>query len=278
VEAYRGGYLPNERRKIEQGLRDGSIQGVVSTNALELGIDIGGLDVSILAGFPGSIASTWQQAGRAGRRNTTSLVILVASAAPVDQYLITHPVYLFGASPESAYIHPDNLFILMAHLKCALFELPFKAGSRFGGPVDELLSYLEEEGVCRYAEGTYYWADRSYPAEQVSLRSASNENVVIIDVSCGGGGEVIGEMDRPSAKEMLFEGAVYIHRGEQYMVTRLDIANKRCEVRPCDGNFYTDGIVKRDIKILHRDLEEERMGMNVILGDILVRSQVSIFK
>jgi len=278
VESYRGGYLPNERRKIEQGLRDGSIQGVVSTNALELGIDIGGLDVSILAGFPGSIASTWQQAGRAGRRNTTSLVILVASAAPVDQYLITHPDYLFGASPESAYIDPDNLFILMAHLKCALFELPFKAGSRFGGPVDELLSYLEEEGGCRYAEGTYYWADRSYPAEQVSLRSASNENVVIIDVSCGGGGEVIGEMDRPSAKEMLFEGAVYIHRGEQYMVTRLDIANKRCEVRPCDGNFYTDGIVKRDIKILHRDLEEERMGMNVILGDILVRSQVTKFK
>lgn len=277
VEPYRGGYLPNERRAIERGLRKGEIQGVVSTNALELGIDIGGLDASVLAGFPGSIASSWQQAGRAGRRSSLSLAVLIASAAPMDQYMVTHPAYFFSRSPESAYVDPDNPYILTDHLKCAVFELPFREGEEFGGPVGEVLSMLEESGVVRLAGGKWYWSDRSYPAEGVSLRSATSENVVIVNTTAGRT-EVIGEMDRPSAKELLFDRAVYIHRGAQYMVTKLDMENRRCYVEESDVNYYTDALVRTDIKLLSKDSVEERDGVEVIVGDVLVRSQVTKYK
>ena len=170
VESYRGGYLPNERREIEKGLRDGTIHGVVSTNALELGIDIGGLDASILAGFPGSIASSWQQAGRAGRRNTVSLSILVASSSALDQFIIRHPEYFFSRSPECGQIDPGNIYIQTDQLKCAVFELPFEDGEAFGEGATDILQYLAEQGVIRHAGGKWYWADRSYPAENVSLR------------------------------------------------------------------------------------------------------------
>jgi DEAD/DEAH box helicase domain-containing protein len=277
VESYRGGYLPSERRSIEKGLRDGSVQGVVSTNALELGIDIGGLDSSILAGLPGSIASAWQQAGRAGRSTSKSLSIMMASASPADQYMVNHPEYFFGQSPESAWIDPDNIYILMDHLKCAVFELPFKDGEYFGGPVQELLAYLEENGVVRHTEATWYWQDRSYPAESISLRSASSENVIIIDVTQGKY-TVIGETDRPSAKELLYEGAVYIHRGEQYMVKELDLENGRCYVEVSEVNFYTDAIVKSDIKVLEEDNRFHTLSIEVVVGDVLVRSQAAKYK
>lgn len=277
VESYRGGYLPKERRTIERGLREGSIQGVVSTNALELGIDIGGLDASVLAGLPGSIASAWQQAGRAGRKTDSSLALMVASSSPRDQYIIAHPEYFFTRSPESAWIDPDNMYILLDHLKCAVFELPFREDESFGGEVEELLKHLEESGVIRFTEGVWYWSQRSYPAEQISLRSASSENVVIIDAT-GGRNSTIGEMDRPSAKELLFDGAIYIHRGEQYVVTQLDIENKTCYVEQKGVNFYTDAIVKRDIKILYTDEEGENWGVRTIMGDVLVRTQVTKFK
>ncbi len=277
VESYRGGYLPNERRAIEQGLRSGAIQGVVSTNALELGIDIGGLDASVLAGFPGSISSSWQQAGRAGRRSAVSLAILIASSSPLDQYMVTHPDYFFSRSPESAWVDPDNPYILADHLKCAAFELPVKEGERLGGPVDGVLALLEESGVVRRTEGAFYWSERSYPAEQVSLRSASSENVVIIDETKGRNA-VIGEMDRPSAKELLFDGAVYLHRGAQFMVKKLDLENRRCMVEESEVNYYTDAIVKTDIKVLQKDGEVERLGIRVLSGDVLVRSQVAKFK
>jgi len=277
VESYRGGYLPSERRDIERGLRSGEIQGVVSTNALELGIDIGGLDASVLAGFPGSIASSWQQAGRAGRRTEVSLAILVASASPLDQYMVTHPQYFFSRSPESGYVDPDNPYILTDHAKCAVFELPFDQGEEFGGPVDEVLALLEESGVVRLTGGKWYWSDRSYPAEGVSLRSATSENVVIVNTTKGAT-EVIGEMDRPSAKELLFDGAVYIHRGAQYMVTKLDMENRRCFVEESDVNYYTDALVRTDIKLLSKDSEEERDGVAVVVGDVLVRSQVTKYK
>jgi DEAD/DEAH box helicase domain-containing protein len=277
VESYRGGYLPRERREIELGLRDGSIRGVVSTNALELGIDIGGLDAAVLAGFPGSIASSWQQAGRAGRRSAVSLAVMVASSSPVDQYLIKHAPYFFGRSPESGFIDSRNLYILLDHLKCAAYELPFARGEDFGGDVGELLGYLEEEGVVRLSEGSYYWSDRSYPAEQVSLRSASAENIVIIDTTKGRH-TVIGEMDRPSAKELLFENAVYLHRGEQFMVTKLDLENRTCFVEESNVNYYTDSIVKTDIKLLSRDGEEGVSNARILSGDVLVRSQVTKYK
>ena len=277
VESYRGGYLPNERRAIEKGLRDGSIQGVVSTNALELGIDIGGLDASVLAGFPGSIASSWQQAGRAGRRATVSLSILVASSSPIDQFMIRHPEYFFSRSPESGHIDPSNLFIQTDQLKCAVFELPFGEEESFGQGSRELLEYLAEQGTVRRTGKKWYWADRSYPAENVSLRSSTAENVVIVDAT-GGRNEVIGEMDMPSAKLLIFDNAIYIHLGDQFVVRKLDLENRRCHVETADTDYYTDSIVKTDIKVLHQDEEGERAGVRTVLGDILVRTQATKFK
>ncbi|MDR1443615.1 MAG: DEAD/DEAH box helicase, partial [Treponema sp.] len=221
VEAYRGGLLPNERREIERGLRDGSIRGVVSTNALELGIDIGGLDAAVVAGFPGSFNSFWQQAGRAGRRGGHSVSVFVASASPLDQFIMNDPEWFFRKSAEEGRVDPANPYILSDHVKCACFELPFRdaeigaeTGSAappaalspapphpdpFGPAVLPVLEFLEEEGILRHAAGRWHWADRSFPAEGISLRSAAADNVVIIDVTAGRN-QVIGEMDRPSAK------------------------------------------------------------------------------
>ena len=291
VASYRGGYLPNERRDIERDLRAGAIQGVVSTNALELGIDIGGLDASILAGFPGSIASCWQQAGRAGRRNSLSLSILIASSSPIDQYIILHPEYFFSRSPESGWVDPDNVFILADQVKCAVFELPFADGESFGkklsgdftpdkpsgGEVAELLGYLEENGVVRHTGGRWFWADRSYPAEKVSLRTSTTGNIVIVDTTRGRQA-VIGEMDKPSAKMLIFNEAIYLHRGDQYIVKKLDLENQRCYVEETDANYYTDSIVKTDIKLLAQDGEETKAGARLVIGDILVRTQATKFK
>ena len=277
VESYRGGYLPNERRAVEAGLRSGAVRGVVSTNALEMGIDIGGIDAAVLAGFPGSISSSWQQAGRAGRRQGLSVAVLIASASPLDQFMVKNPDYFFGRAPEAGFIDPDNPFILTDHLRCAVFELPFKEGESFGEEPEAVLSYLEESGTVRKTRDTYYWADRSYPAEGVSLRSSSSENVVIVDVTKGRN-SVLGEMDRPSAKELLFPNAVYLHRGNQFIVKKLDLEERRAEVEESLVNYYTDGIVKRDIKVLTEDLERKREDVRLVLGDILVRSQVTKFK
>jgi DEAD/DEAH box helicase domain-containing protein len=277
VESYRGGYLPSERREIERGLRDGTIQGVVSTNALELGIDIGGLDASVLAGFPGTIASSWQQAGRAGRRNTVSLSVLVASSSATDQFIIRHPEYFFGRSPERGQVDPHNVFIQADQLKCAVFELPFADDERFGEGTPELLNYLGEQGVIRHSGGKWYWADRAYPAENVSLRTATPHNIVIVDTTKGRD-EVIGEMDLSSAKELIFDGAVYLHLGDQFLVQKLDLENQRCYVEETDVNYWTDAIVKTDIKVLAVDEERAGAGIRVAIGDILVRSQATKFK
>lgn len=277
VEPYRGGYLPGERRMIEKGLRDGSISGVVSTNALELGIDIGGLDASILAGYPGSISSAWQQAGRAGRSNRLSLALIIASNSPVDQYLTQNPDYFFGSSPEAAFVDPDNLYILIDHIKCAAFELPFRKGEIFGSDILEILDYLEENGVLRHTADSWFWADRSYPSERISLRGSAEENVVIIDTTRGRS-EVIGEMDAHSARELIFEEAVYLHKGEQYKVLKLDLKSHICHVEESTVNYYTDSILKTDIKVLEVDEEENQLGVNLISCDILVRSEVSKYK
>jgi DEAD/DEAH box helicase domain-containing protein len=258
-------------------LRSGDIQGVVSTNALELGIDIGGLDASILAGFPGTIASTWQQAGRAGRRASVSLSILVASASPIDQYILRHPEYFFGRSPESGWVDPDNIYILSDQLKCAVFELPFAEEEELARSYREVLDYLEEHGVIRYSEGKWFWSDRSYPAEKISLRSSAPGNIVIVDTTQGRQA-VIGEMDKPSAKLLLYDEAIYIHQGDQFIVKKLDLENQRCYVEDTDVNYYTDSIVKTDIKILEQDKQESLAGMETVIGDILVRTQATKFK
>ncbi|MCL2441861.1 MAG: DEAD/DEAH box helicase [Treponema sp.] len=285
VESYRGGFLPNERREIEKGLRDGSIHGVVSTNALELGIDIGGLDASVIAGFPGSFNSFWQQAGRAGRRGGTSVSVFIATNSPIDQFIMNDPDWFFRKSAEEAHIDPDNPYILTDHVKCACFELPFtdeelKIDNEecvYGDNTIDALEYLEEAGIIRHTGEKWHWADRSYPAEGISLRSAGADNVVIIDIT-DGRNIVIGEMDRPSAKEMIFVNAVYIHRGKQYMVEELDIENRKCHVREADVNYYTDGVVKTDIKVLTEDENFNYAGGQGVLSDVLVRSQVTKFK
>ena len=298
VSPYRSGLLPSERRSIEKGLREGSIQGVVSTNALELGIDIGGLDAAVIAGYPGSAASFWQQAGRAGRRGSGSMAIFVASSSPLDQYFARHPEYFLAQGPERARVDPDNAYIFVDHAKCAAFELPFAEGAAFGsgsasGPkngkdraemTEEALSLLEEEGAVRLRSGRWYWSDEGYPSESISLRSATADNVVIVDAT-GGTRKVIGEMDRPSAKELLFENAVYLHLGQQFLVTSLDIANRLCTVERRNLEYWTDSIVKTDLEVLTED-EAGWAGkpgtasgpFAYSLGDVLVRSQAEKFK
>ena len=275
IASYRGGYLPNERRRIERGLRDGSLRGVVSTNALELGIDIGGLDASVMAGFPGTIASCWQQAGRSGRTADVSLSILIASPAPIDQFVIRHPEYLFGTSPESGHVDPDNIHILLDQLKCAVFELPYRDGDAETARTGELLGYLGDQGVIHHAEGAWYWADRAYPAEQVSLRTSTAQNVVIVDATRGG--HVIGEMDQVSAKMLLHEGAIYLHGGEQYRVERLDLEEQTCTVARVAADYFTESVVRTDIRLLHRD-DDTGSAHGLVLGDILVRSQPTGFR
>ncbi len=294
IASYRGGYLPNERRRIERGLRDGSLRGVVSTNALELGIDIGGLDASVMAGFPGTIASCWQQAGRSGRTTKVSLSILIASPAPIDQFVIRHPEYLFGTSPESGHVDPDNIHILLDQLKCAVFELPYRDDAAEMPRVADLLRYLEEQGVTHHAAGAWYWSDRAYPAEQVSLRTSTPQNVVIVDATRGARHvseanltrrvseanltrRVIGEMDQVSAKVLLYDGAIYLHGGEQYRVERLDLEQQTCTVVSHAADYFTEAITRTDIRLLHRD-EETRSAYGLVLGDILVRTQPTGFR
>ena len=256
VRGYRGGYLPNRRREIEKGLRDGEVRAVVATSALELGIDIGALDVAVLAGYPGTIAATWQRAGRAGRRAGQSAAVLVASSAPLDQYVVRNPSYFFDASPEHALINPDNLQILLAHIKCAAFELPFGTTEVFGREsVQEILRILSEEGLVHLAEAQapgeeahWHWTSESYPADAISLRSISSDNFVVVDSTDAT--RVIGETDFTSAPSVLHEKAIYIVEGTLYQVERLDFENRKAFVRQVDCDYYTDAIRYDRVTIL----------------------------
>jgi DEAD/DEAH box helicase domain-containing protein len=255
VRGYRGGYLPNRRREIERGLREGQVRAVVSTNALELGIDIGALDVSVMAGYPGTIAATWQRAGRAGRRTTRSAAVLVASSAPIDQFIVRNPSYFFGASPEHALINPDNLHILLDHVKCAAFELPFRNDEQFGveGRRDEVdlqavLSVLAEEGFVHQADGQWNWTNESYPADAVSLRSVSSDNFVVVDRT--NGERVIGETDFTSGPATLHEKAIYILEGQLFQVERFDFDGRKAYLSAVDCDYYTTAITYTKVTIL----------------------------
>ncbi|HEY7524998.1 MAG TPA: DEAD/DEAH box helicase [Candidatus Limnocylindrales bacterium] len=279
VRGYRGGYLPTERRSIERGLRDGEILGVVSTNALELGVDIGRLDVSILAGYPGSIAGTWQQIGRAGRRREPSVAVLVASAAPVDQYVIHHPEFLIAGSPEEARLDPDNLHVLLAHLRAATFELPFDPGDVFGpGAVDDLLAFLAEEGHVRQAgDGRWYWSSENFPASEISLRTAAPENVVIIDTSPDRP-RVLGEVDLFSAQVLVHEHAIYIHESVQYHVDRLEWGERKAYVHRIDADHYTYANRAVTLKPLDVFAEAPVTGGRRVHGEVMVASLVTLYK
>jgi len=277
IRGYRGGYLPKERREIERGLREGTIRAVVATNALELGIDIGSLDVVIMAGYPGAIASTWQRAGRAGRRRSTSVAVLVASSAPLDQYIIEHPDYFFGQSPEHAYINPDNLELLISHLKCAAFELPIRDGEKFG-PHDtaELCRFLEELGLLHHAAGAWHWTSDSYPADAVSLRAVSSDNFVVIDTT--GEPRVIGEVSFPTALTTLHEKAIYLHEARQYQVEEMDYENRKAYVRRVECDYFTDAIDYTQVKEIDRFEEKPVNGATAAHGEVRVNTQVVGFK
>jgi len=278
VRGYRGGYLPNLRREIERGLRDGSITGVVSTNALELGIDIGALEACIICGYPGTIASTWQQAGRAGRRNGVSVTILVANSSPLDQYIISNPDYFFGKSPENGLINPDNLVILYNHMKCAAFELPFENGEKFGvETTEEILSYMEEARLVRHVGNRWHWMSDVFPADEISIRSASNENFIIIDIT-NPKHEVIGEVDRFSAPMLIHEEAIYIHEGVQYQVEKLDFDDKKAYVRRVDVDYYTDANLAVDLKVIDVFRENKDGIVHRSSGEVSVSSLVTMFK
>jgi DEAD/DEAH box helicase domain-containing protein len=282
VRGYRGGYLPGERREIERGLRDGCVRGVVATSALELGIDIGSLDACVMAGYAGSIASTWQRAGRAGRRSGTSCAVLVASSAPLDQFIVQHPEYFFGRSPEQAYVQPDNLEILVNHLKCAAFELPLSADERFGDvDLPGLCERLGEAGFLHRSGGNWHWVQEAYPADTVSLRSVTSDNFVITDTSGeeDGSPEVMGEVDFSSALTTVHPKAIYIHQGQQYQVERLDFDARKAYVKPVNVDYYTDAIRYTQVRVLEIAEKDAIAGPAARAhGDVLVRSQVVGFK
>jgi DEAD/DEAH box helicase domain-containing protein len=279
IRGYRGGYLPGRRREIEKGLREGSVRAVISTNALELGIDIGALDVCVMAGYPGTIAATWQRAGRAGRRSAPSAAVLVASSAPVDQFVVRNPSYFFDATPEHALINPDNLHILLDHVKCAAFELPFTTAEEFGRyDVQEVLGILAESGFVHRIDGEdgthaqWQWTSESYPADAVSLRSISSDNFVIIDTTHGA--EVIGETSFTSGPSTLHEKAIYILEAGLYQVEKLDFENRKAYVRQIDCDYYTDAITYSRVTVLETFGHEGTRSH----GDVHVSARVVGFK
>jgi len=299
IRGYRGGYLPNERREIERGLRDGRIRGVVTTSAMELGIDVGSLDAVVMAGYPGTIAATWQRAGRAGRRSGSSCAVLVASSAPLDQFIVRHPDYFFGNTPEHAFIQPDNLEILINHLKCAAFELPIAPREKFGEvDVQDLCARLAEAGYLHRAGENYHWTQEAYPADTISLRSVTSDNFIIIDIT--GAPLVIGEVDFVSALTTVHEKAIYLHGGQQYHVEHLDFKERKAYVKRVEVDYYTDAIRYTQVRVLEiaatvpsssseNAAPSEAQDLNARAntkssahrhchGDVLVRSQVVGFK
>jgi DEAD/DEAH box helicase domain-containing protein len=264
IMAYRGGYLPQQRRDIERRLREGEILAVVATNALELGIDIGELDAVVCAGYPGSVAATWQRFGRAGRRGAESICVLVASSAPLDQYLTREPTFLLGAPVEQARIDPDNVEVLVSHVKCAAFELPFKRSEAFGslGPAEttEALSFLERHRVVHESRGTFHWAADAYPANDVSLRSVGWDNVVIVDVEHD---RSIAELDWRAAHTMLHEQAIYQHDGECWQVERFDYDNHKAFVRRVEPDYWTEAMTYVQVAVIEESATGDATGRGV---------------
>lgn len=285
VRGYRGGYLPSERRDIERGLRDGSVKAVVSTNALELGVDIGSLEACVMCGYPGTIASTWQQAGRAGRRKGASVAVMVATSSALDQYIITHPDYFFGQSPEHALCQPDNFHVLVNHIKCAAYELPFADGDSYGN-VDaestrQLLQNLTDNHFLRSVGGRFHWMSEEFPASEVHLRSAGEENFLIVDITRPDHHAVIGEMDRFTVPMLLHEHAIYLHEARQFQVEKLDFPNKKAFVRQVDADYYTDADLATSLRVIDKFDETPLLSSEDVrksMGEVLVTSMATIFK
>lgn len=279
IRAYRGGYLPSERREIERQLFEGELLGVVSTNALELGIDIGGLDAAIVVGYPGTIASMWQQAGRAGRKADESIVVYIAQNAPIDQFLMRTPGYFFGQSPEHATIDPENPHISIGHLRCALRELPVHPaeGEVFGEFTGAMLEILEDEGQVRQLDGKWYYAKSGYPAAEVSLRNMSDKTYTIIE-DTPEGPNVIGTLDEVSAFFQLHTHAVYMHNAQTYFVDKLDVDRKIASVAPKGLDYYTQAVDETNILVNDVESEARWRVSDIRFGEVSVTTFVTMFK
>ena len=281
IRSYRSGYLPAHRREIERGLREGTVRAVAATNALELGINIGGMGAVVLAGYPGTISGTWQQAGRAGRGSDESLAVLLTSANPLDQYLARHPEYFFARSPESALINPDNLLILLEHLRCAAFELPFRTGEGFGlvtgETVGEYLDFLTQSGELHPSQDKYFWTSQEYPAQRVSLRTASARRI-ILQVQHPSEISTLGEVDGESAPWMVHPGAIYLHEAETYLVDELDLENGFAHLRPIETDYYTEPKQDTEVSLIERREENPVPGSIKSHGEVLVTTQVTGYR
>ncbi|HEX2979203.1 MAG TPA: DEAD/DEAH box helicase [Anaerolineaceae bacterium] len=281
MHAYRSGYLPGERRGIESGLRSGDIRAVVATSALELGIDIGSMDAALMVGYPGTIAGTRQQAGRAGRRLGVSLAMLVASASPLDQYLMRHPDYIFHRSPEHARINADNPLILLQHLRCAAFEMAFQPGERFGSldpeTLQAYLAFMAVNGELHLSGDRFFWMADAYPASEISLRSASAQPVVL-QAEIEDRLVTIGMVDPPSAPWMVHPQAIYLHEGQSFQVESLDLENRLARLVPVETDYYTEPQREMSIEKINVTREETAPGGNKALGEILVTTQVTGFR
>ena len=288
IRGYRSGYLPHQRREIEKGLRDGSVKTVVATNALELGIDIGGLGAAILVGYPGTVASARQQAGRAGRGLESAVAVMVASASPIDQFLAHHPEYFFERSPEQALVNPDHLLILLEHLRCAMFELPFEKGEGFGRlsveQLEEFLNFMLSNNEAHLSNEKYYWMSDQYPAANISLRSASPQSVVlqtIVDERP----LTIGTVDGESATRMTHPGAIYLHEAQSYFVDELNLEEHIARLRPIESDYYTEPLQQTSIQVLSISEEfpspqgrGQGEGTTKSWGELQVTTQVTGFR
>lgn len=281
LRGYRSGYLPKERRAIEKSLREGRVKLVVATNALELGIDIGGMEAVVLVGYPGTIAATRQQAGRAGRRDTSSLAVLVVSAGPLDQFLAQHPEYLLDRSPEKAFVNPDNPLILLQHLRCAAFELPIQSGENFGTlPWDALENFVEvlrEANELVPSGNRFFWMGAKYPAEQLSLRSTGGQTVLIQVEEEGEAPTVIGAVDLPSSLWMVHPKAIYLHEGKTYQVKELRLEERLAILAAADVDYYTEARQESQVQKISVTQTASVTAGNKAQGEILVTSQVTGF-
>jgi DEAD/DEAH box helicase domain-containing protein len=279
VRGYRGGYLPLLRREIETALKNKALTGVVATNALELGIDVGALDAVVMAGYPGTIAALRQRAGRAGRRQDPSLAVLVTTADPLDQFLAGRPAYLFESSPELALVQPDNVEVLLSHLRCAAFELPFDQGECFGS-LDEqdtraALSCLVDEGDLVLSKDRYYYIQSTYPAADISLRQVGSDRIVVIVESEA---TPIAEADLRAARAELHEQAVYQHEGQTYIVNRLDLEQKKAYVEPVEPTYYTTPISHVYLDVVQERERKPLAEATLTLGDVTVTEEITGFK
>jgi DEAD/DEAH box helicase domain-containing protein len=278
IRAYRGGYLPEERRKIEAALFEGELLGVISTNALELGIDVGSLDAALLVGYPGTIASTWQQAGRAGRRQKESVAILIGHNAPIDQYLMLNPEYFFGNSPENAILDPSNPHILLNHLRCAAYEIPVPVADEpgYGDYAPAILDLLQEKQIVRRVKGRWFYTQEDYPAATFSLRNSGENVYTIVDTTEEN--RVVGTIDEPSAFSQVHPQAIYLQEAETYFVDDLDLRERVAYIHRADVDYYTQSISDTYIEAGEAELEKRWRQTETFFGECSIHEKMTMFK